>query len=57
MGDFDAEVEPAFSNWNVAQPTRSARAGETSVSGYWPNWLAIPAGPRTPRRSSAISTT
>jgi multiple sugar transport system substrate-binding protein len=47
MGDFAAEVEPVFSNWNVADHPVGP-SGEKSVSGYWPNWLAIPAGAANP---------
>jgi multiple sugar transport system substrate-binding protein len=47
MGDFAAEVEPVFSNWNVADHPVGP-SGEVSVSGYWPNWLAIPAGAANP---------
>jgi ABC-type glycerol-3-phosphate transport system substrate-binding protein len=47
MGDFAAEVEPVFDNWNIADHPVGP-SGEESVSGYWPNWLAIPAGAANP---------
>ena len=47
MGDFAAEVEPVFSNWNIGDHPVGP-SGETTVSGYWPNWLAIPAGAANP---------
>jgi ABC-type glycerol-3-phosphate transport system substrate-binding protein len=43
MGDYAAEVEPVVTNWNIA-PYPVGPGGEASVSGYWPNWLAIPQG-------------
>jgi multiple sugar transport system substrate-binding protein len=47
MGDFAAEVEPVFTNWNIGDHPVGP-SGESSVSGYWPNWLAIPAGAANP---------
>ena len=47
MGDFAAEVEPVFTNWNIGDHPVGP-SGEASVSGYWPNWLAIPAGAANP---------
>lgn len=47
MGDFAAEVEPVFTNWNIGDHPVGP-SGETTVSGYWPNWLAIPAGAANP---------
>ncbi len=47
MGDFAAEVEPVFTNWNVGDHPVGP-SGEAVVSGYWPNWLAIPAGAANP---------
>ncbi|MCD6030093.1 MAG: extracellular solute-binding protein family 1 [Thermomicrobiales bacterium] len=47
MGDFAAEVEPTFDNWNIGNHPVGP-SGEASVSGYWPNWLALPAGATNP---------
>jgi multiple sugar transport system substrate-binding protein len=47
MGDFAAEVEPVFTNWDIGDHPVGP-SGEESVSGYWPNWLAIPAGAANP---------
>ena len=47
MGDFAAEVEPVFTNWNIGN-LPVGPSGEAPVSGYWPNWLAIPAGAASP---------
>ena len=47
MGDFAAEVEPVFTNWNIGT-LPVGPSGESPVSGYWPNWLAIPAGAANP---------
>jgi multiple sugar transport system substrate-binding protein len=47
MGDFAAEVEPVFSNWNIGNHPVGP-SGETTRSGFWPNWLAIPAGAANP---------
>ncbi|CAA9567962.1 MAG: ABC transporter, substrate-binding protein (cluster 1, maltose/g3p/polyamine/iron) [uncultured Thermomicrobiales bacterium] len=47
MGDFAAEVEPVFTNWNIGN-LPVGPSGEAPVSGYWPNWLAIPAGAANP---------
>lgn len=47
MGDFAAEVEPVFTNWNIGSHPVGP-SGEAVVSGYWPNWLAIPAGAANP---------
>ena len=43
LGDFYAYGEPAFERFDVA-PYPVGPGGETSVAGYWPNWLAIPKG-------------
>lgn len=43
MGDFYQYIEPTFEQWDVA-PYPVGPAGTDSVSGYWPNWLAIPEG-------------
>jgi len=43
MGDYAADVEPVFTNWDIA-PYPVGPGGEKSVSGYWPNWLVIPTG-------------
>lgn len=42
MGDL-YEVQPKFEHWNVASIPVGPSGSETT-SGYWPNWLAIPAG-------------
>jgi multiple sugar transport system substrate-binding protein len=47
MGDFAAEVEPTFTNWDIGDHPVGP-SGDTVVSGYWPNWLAIPAGAANP---------
>ena len=47
MGDFAVEVEPVFTNWNIGvHPV--GPSGAAAVSGYWPNWLAVPAGAASP---------
>lgn len=43
MGDFYQYIEPAFEEWDVA-PYPVGPGGTNAVSGYWPNWLAIPKG-------------
>ncbi len=43
MGDFYQYNEPVFEAWDVA-PYPVGPSGTDSVSGYWPNWLAIPKG-------------
>jgi multiple sugar transport system substrate-binding protein len=43
MGDFYQYIEPVFEEWDVA-PYPVGPGGTESVSGYWPNWLAIPEG-------------
>ncbi len=43
MGDYAADVEPEVTNWNIA-PHPVGPGGSEVVSGYWPNWLAIPKG-------------
>jgi multiple sugar transport system substrate-binding protein len=47
MGDFAAEVEPVFTNWNIGNLPYGP-SGDAPVSGYWPNWLAVPAGAANP---------
>ena len=47
LGDFYAYGEPTFERWDVA-PYPVGPGGETSVSGYWPNWLVIPQNAREP---------
>jgi multiple sugar transport system substrate-binding protein len=47
MGDFAADIEPVFTNWDIGDHPVGP-SGETTVSGYWPNWLAIPAGAANP---------
>jgi multiple sugar transport system substrate-binding protein len=42
MGDL-YNFETKFERWNVAK-IPVGPSGSQSVSGYWPNWLAIPAG-------------
>ncbi|MGH2549408.1 MAG: hypothetical protein ACRDHN_08460, partial [Thermomicrobiales bacterium] len=41
MGDLYAEVDPSFTNWNVAAHPVGP-SGTTAVSGSYPNWLVIP---------------
>lgn len=43
LGDFYAFGEPAFTEWEIA-PYPVGPDGDAVVSGYWPNWLAIPEG-------------
>ncbi len=43
MGDLYAEVDPTFTNWNVA-PFPVGPGGTESVTGSYPNWLVIPDG-------------
>ena len=43
MGDFYQYIEPVFEDWDVASYPVGP-GGSASVSGYWPNWLAIPQG-------------
>lgn len=43
MGDFYASVKPKFERWNVAQ-LPVGPGGSDPVSGFWPNWLAMPKG-------------
>ena len=46
MGDFYS-VEPKFKRWEVAgNPV--GPSGSESVSGYWPNWMAIPTASNNP---------
>lgn len=47
MGDFYAFGDPAFTEWGLASYPVGP-GGETTVSGYWPNWLAIPSGAAEP---------
>jgi len=47
MGDIYAYGEPAFTRWNVA-PYPVGPSGTETVAGYWPSWLAIPAGTEHP---------
>lgn len=50
MGDLYAEVEPSFTNWNVA-PFPVGPGGTTSVTGSYPNWLVIPDGAAHPNEA------
>jgi ABC-type glycerol-3-phosphate transport system substrate-binding protein len=43
LGDFYAYGEPAIEQWNLASYPVGPD-GDEVVSGYWPNWLAIPEG-------------
>lgn len=47
MGDMYTTSELKFQNWNLA-PLPVGPSGQTSVTGTWPNWIAIPAGSRNP---------
>jgi multiple sugar transport system substrate-binding protein len=50
MGDFYAYGDVAFNNWGVA-PYPVGPSGTEPVSGYWPNWLAIPNGTDYPEEA------
>jgi multiple sugar transport system substrate-binding protein len=52
LGDFYAFGEPAFERWDIA-PYPVGPGGETTVSGYWPNWLVIPQNSRQPEAAFA----
>lgn len=52
MGDLYAEVEPTFTNWDVA-PFPVGPGGTASVSGAYPNWLVIPDGAAHPAEAFA----
>lgn len=43
MGDFYAYIEPVFEAWDVA-PYPVGPGGSEAISGFWPNWIVIPAG-------------
>jgi multiple sugar transport system substrate-binding protein len=43
LGDFYAFGEPALTEWDLASYPVGP-GGESTVSGYWPNWLVIPEG-------------
>jgi ABC-type glycerol-3-phosphate transport system substrate-binding protein len=43
LGDMYRDATPKFGKWNVA-PFPVGPSGSKSVSGYWPNWMAIPKG-------------
>ena len=47
MGDYTSEIEPVATRWNIA-PYPVGPGGAATVSGYWPNWMAIPAGSKHP---------
>jgi multiple sugar transport system substrate-binding protein len=47
MGDYAAEIEPVATRWNVASYPVGP-GGETTKSGFWPNWIAIPTGSAHP---------
>ena len=49
MGDM-YEVEPKFERWNVAS-IPVGPSGDETTSGFWPNWLAIPAGVDNPEET------
>lgn len=51
-GDFYEYVEPTFERWNVA-PHPVGPGGTEAVTGYWPNWIAIPQGTRHPDEAFA----
>jgi ABC-type glycerol-3-phosphate transport system substrate-binding protein len=47
MGDYYASIEPQVTAWNVA-PYPIGPGGTRSISGYWPNWVAVPTGSKHP---------
>ncbi|HEX7735675.1 MAG TPA: sugar ABC transporter substrate-binding protein [Ktedonobacteraceae bacterium] len=47
MGDMYATSEPTFKRWNLA-PLPVGPMGKGTVTGTWPNWVAIPAGSKNP---------
>jgi multiple sugar transport system substrate-binding protein len=51
-GDFYNYIEPTFERWNVANYPVSPNGSEP-VTGYWPNWIAIPKGTEHPDEAFA----
>lgn len=43
MGDMYATVPPKFTSWDLA-PLPPGPSGTKSITGTWPNWIAIPTG-------------
>ncbi|ACZ43038.1 extracellular solute-binding protein family 1 [Thermobaculum terrenum ATCC BAA-798] len=50
MGDFYAFGQAKLKRWNVAY-IPVGPSGSKQVSGYWPNWLAIPKGSNNPEEA------
>lgn len=50
IGDFYSFGDPALEAWNVAKYPVDP-GGSESVSGYWPNWLVIPANTDHPEQA------
>jgi ABC-type glycerol-3-phosphate transport system substrate-binding protein len=51
-GDFYNYIEPVFERWDVANYPVGP-GGTTSVTGYWPNWIAMPKGSDHPDEAFA----
>lgn len=51
-GDFYEYTEPTFERWNVANYPVGP-SGSDPVTGYWPNWIAIPKGTEHPDEAFA----
>jgi len=51
-GDFYNYIEPVFERWNVANYPVGP-GGEKVVTGYWPNWIAMPKGGQHPDEAFA----
>jgi len=52
MGDFWAEPEPSFTNWDLAHYPVGP-SGSATASGVYPNWFVIPAGATNPDEAVA----
>lgn len=52
MGDYWAEPEPSFRNWDLARYPVGP-SGTDTVSGVYPNWFVIPVGSKNPDEAAA----
>lgn len=52
MGDYWAEPEPSFRDWDLARYPVGP-SGTDTVSGVYPNWFVIPVGARNPDEAAA----
>lgn len=52
MGDYWAEPEPAFRNWDLARYPVGP-SGTDTASGVYPNWFVIPVGSKNPDEAAA----